>query len=402
MLKRILYISLFLLLVACLDTDVRHEPQKEYFLQMHVSTGKMRSYGNAGSVENASPDEKRIHSVYVYAFDDNYPVSLSDYYADERVNDAQGKLGQYSFKMKIYDSGSKRFYIFVNPPPYVRSELVANCPEDRLKTLKIYQNEPSFSVNDLQQVIGDEVIADASKGFPMSNCFSADLKVSPSNPLQVLLYPSVPDVFQPINVIPLFRSLGKISIEAKLDDGALPVAINGISIFNYTGDGALLPVWQGENYWVARDRVAVWNTDLKMNFEEMVFNETLAISDLFPLLEQPVLLNKGDTFQSLVSCYLCQNSYGKQQNADVGLQNGLEDLVGNRITQLRISLSDGRESEIRLPFLCRNDHLKVKFIISPNVVNVHFEKWKELEVHPDWNEEVLGKSVTIETAFIKK
>lgn len=378
----------FLLLVACHGSNGFSETDQECFLELQVSTGQMKGGGNGGVIAEASA-EKSIRSIYVYAFDDNYPDYVRDYYAEDKVNDGLGELGKYRFKMKIYGIGHKRFYVFVNPPQYVRRELAKECPENRLKSLTLYQYKPFLDVKNVQQSIENAADVANPTGFPMSNYFEADLKGAESNPSHMLLFPL--NGHCPIDEIPLFRSFGKISVEAQLKNDAMsvPVDVTKIDIFNYTGNGLFLSEWQGKDFWISGGQSSIWNMDMKMNLEKMAIHETRVFVDPFLLLSQPVRVDKTSSWTPLGFCYLCQNSYGRQENLDAGMQNGLEDVIGNRISQMRITLSDGRENTVLLPFLCRNDHLKVKFVISRNVLQVYFEKWQELEVHPDWNDEIL-------------
>lgn len=396
--KRISYQILNLLcvlplcwLAACSsDTDgLQEEYMSRNLLQLMVSTGNME--GEQGTVTD---EEQAIHSIYVYAYDDAYESKLPDFYKDENVDNPDG--GTYAFQMKVYDKGEKRFYVFVNPPEYVRQELVYNADESKLKSLDIFQREPLKNIADLQQTIDGKVVNNkigkhnGKVGLPMTNFFKAIVDFEPNNPRQLWLYPIKEQTHKIDGSIPLFRSMGKITIQACMKKevasvGKGNVTISQINIFNYTTNGSCLPMWKiNENDCFWKD--SNWNPDLKMDLEKMVLKENAVQVQPVPLLEKSIEV--GATNVDLISFYLCQNSYGPDSKIE-GNWNGLVDTDGNRITKLSVTLDDGRKTEVPLPFLCRNDHLTVKLTITLHGILVTFEKWKELIVHPDWSDDVV-------------
>lgn len=139
--RMICLLSLLSLAVLCSKSSVEHgageETESEYCIDLMVSTRKSEVQGYN--------DEQHIHSVYVYAFDDKY-LSMPDVYFASKIDNAQS--GTYPFKMKIQDEGTKRFYIFVNPPKYILSELKPVVREDLLKNLAVYIYNPTFRIID--------------------------------------------------------------------------------------------------------------------------------------------------------------------------------------------------------------------------------------------------------------
>jgi hypothetical protein len=53
-----------------------------------------------------------------------------------------------------------------------------------------------------------------------------------------------------------------------------------------------------------------------------------------------------------------------------------------------VYLSDGRISEVELPYLKRNDHLNIRLAITANTLQVEFQKWNQSDVLPDWDDGV--------------
>lgn len=384
-------------LAACAETDDLPEGKDGHLLQLMVSTGTMG--GDSGS---GTSEEQAIHSIYVYAYDDKYPTNLPDFYENKKVEQTAAS-GTYAFPMNVYDAGTKRFYVFVNPPEYIRQELVYNADEAKLKSLSIYQNKPLKNIADLQQTIDGKAGGRGNRyngpvGLPMSNAFEVQVDFEEGNPRQLWLYPMKRDGNNKIQgSIPLFRALGKMTIQARMKDGVnvpkASVTIKRLKIFNYTANGSGLPVWQlskEDCYWQKNDKNRWnWNSGLKMDLEQLVLKENAIMDQTVDLLDKAVVVDEQLT--TLTTFYLCQNSYGPDAQLAQGEWNGLPDPVGNRITKLSVELQDGRKTEVPLPFLCRNDHLTVTLTITLHGITVEFEKWKEVVVHPDWNDEVVDK-----------
>lgn len=393
-------------MVSCSDAIDLPIAEKGYSLQLMVSTGNM-----GGNLESGTQEEQAIHSIYIYAYDDNYQTHLPDFYEDNNVDEPYG--GTYAFDMKVYDAGTKRFYVFVNPPEYIRSELVYNADEQKLKNLAIYQSKPLKKISDLQQTVDGRTERNGGQsekignkiGLPMGNFFEARVGFEDGNSNQLWLYPLDVSGTKIQSSIPLYRSMGKMTIRArmkKIGKSKNNLSITQIKMFNYTINGFYLPKWQtknGECYWKQTGSVFWgWNQDLKMDLNQLVKQENAVMDQPEDLLKTPVLID-SEEFKKMTSFYLCQNSYGPDTKIS-GDWNGLEDPVGNRITKLSVTMNDGRKTEIALPFLCRNDHLIVNLTITLQGILVNFEKWKETTVHPDWEDEVVSESAPQENKIL--
>lgn len=391
-----------LLIAACStsdgNTDTLPYPGQGHLLDMQVSVGQ------SASGQPDDPAETTIHSVYVYAYDDLYPSALPDFYADPLVNQGAGVQHKYSFKMKIYDEGYKRFYVFVNPPAYIREQLVYNNTEAKLKSLNLYLNEPLTDIRRLPQSIDGipESQANRATGFPMSNYFEAYARFPMTNSPHISLFASSSGT-EVIHSIPLFRALGNIRITAwrkgyDRPDHPEAVAIQKIELFRFGGKGTALPTWQESvDYWIEDPQTAsaVWNPYLALDLKQMAVHEDQLITDPFSLLRQPVEIpyeyNSPDRAYPVHSCYLVQNSYGDRANAD-DPEEGLHDAIGDRITHMKVYLNDGRISEMELPYLRRNDRLNIRLAISKYNMDVTFEKWNTSDVNPEWGEQIVSSS----------
>lgn len=145
--------------------------------------------------------------------------------------------------------------------------------------------------------------------------------------------------------------------------------------------------------WVGGDAsspIASWNPSLTLNLEEMVERETRVGTEAVEVLEKPAVItpehNSKDNPQLISDFYLCQNSYGEAMQGET--QQGMPDTVGNRITKLVVELEDGRISEIPLPYLLRNDHLKIRISVTDQRIEADFHKWQLEEVSPEWDDGV--------------
>ncbi|WP_290539964.1 hypothetical protein [Alistipes sp.] len=369
--------------VACSE-DEAGEDAAGYVMSVSVSS---RSNGVPSDLE------QRIYSVYVYAYDDSY-ISSPDTYFEPRINGGNGVLNIHGIRMKIRREGSKRFYVFVNPPRYIESELKHKVSEEFLKSLSLYMYTPVFRVEDFPQDIGGMPSTNGSGRFPMSNVFAAHVR-SIDDSRTVYLFPDEQLDAAVIRNIPLFRSFGKISVEAYLKGYAEGngVSVNRLEIYNYGGEGYALPFWdETKPYWQVDGATSVWNPGMVMDLRKMAERETKVQTTPVPLLSAPVALTQPAGGEAVVSpvtkFYLSQNSYGKPAS-DGDTQSGLVDEVGNRESRMVVYLSDSRVSEMVLPFLRRNDNLTVRLAISEFGLNVNFKVWNTSNVNPDWSEEIL-------------
>ncbi len=349
--------------------------------------------------------EREIKSIYAYAFDDNYPTS-PDYMFDTGVKG--GESGTYQLNMPIHDRGKKRFYLFVNPPANIKEVLVPKCPEERLKSLLIYQNTPMADVYDT--------------GLPMSNCFEAYVdgvsndSHNDGTADEVFLYPDMLKKTNRIVEIPVFRSLGKITVQAYVkgeydmtgkgaQTSAVALKIVMLKIFNFNADGSALPLWETNGdrceYWELAGNTTidnyVWNKDLKLDLKAMSKNETMIINDISEVeIKNDKALSSSDRENPdyVTHFYLCQNSYGNKASSP-DEQEGVTDDDGNRTTKMIVALSDGRVSEIALPYLRRNDNLILRLAINSFKIEVDFDIWKESVVTPEWDEEIHQNPIKI-------
>lgn len=318
------------------------------------------------------------------------------------INGGAGVAGDYNISMDIYDEGTKRFYLIANPPAYVVTQLIPSCSEERLKALTVQMQKPIYRMSELPQNT-DGLTEPGDRGFPMGNVVTARAVIPrDGTSRQMTLFPAVDGETVsalPVQSIPLIRTLGKIKVSAYLRDGnTVPVTVTDLKIFNFTGNGSFLPVWDAETAeWVDDSGRAVWNSNKKLNlsahslFETKLQTTATSVfgSDLTAGDSHPGYVNDSytkDNPKEVTSFYLCQNSYGKKANADV--QEGMVDEVGNRTTCLVVTLSDGRHSEIRLPYLRRNDRLTMRLGISKYAIRFEFQLWNLSSVDPDWSEEV--------------
>lgn len=376
------------LLCACHNESPDIHKDKGHSLKLTI-VSRNTDNGSTTSVN----EEQVIRSIYMYAFDGNY-LSSPDYFADAET---AGQQSQYNLTMDIRDCGKKRFYLFINPPLYIKEQLVRKCPEERLKSFRLNMTKPLTNIKRMPQTVDGELDSqDNNGGFPMSNTFEAYVGNISEN--KVYLYPSQNQTNKVINQIPAFRSLGKLIVKAQLKNDAIQIADNKaqalkvtkIKLYNYLSNGNALPTWDlssGQTHWSDATNVYAWNPNLLMNLEAMVKDEDKAVID--PYVFENATGTEVGSFEhptTILSCYLCQNSYGIK--ATESEQEGLEDSQGNRSTRMRIHLSDGRISDIVLPYLRRNDCLTILLSISTNFIHVSFEKWKSEEVNPEWNESI--------------
>lgn len=383
--ERCLHITAFAVLlftlVSCSREQEMTAPHGAYPLAFTVSSGQSR----AGDAADGLTDEEcRIRSLWVYAFDDSYPAA--DYHAEPDINNGTGVVDKYTVRMDIYDEGDKRIYVIANPPVYIREQLTPSCSEEFLKALTLQMQRPIDAMSKLPQNI-DGVSDAGDKGFPMANVIVARAKLQAGASRRMcLLTPATEDE---ITSIPLIRALGKVVVKAyhllgagETADAVTPVAVTSLKIYNYTADGLFVPAWKGDN-----------TLDLELHAQRETKVQTVAASvfgsDKAADESHPGYIDANyaskDNARKITAFYLCQNSYGKD---DTG---GLEDAVGNRTTRLVISLSDGRTTEIQLPYLRRNDRLTVRLGISRYAIRFDFELWWLADVNPDWSEEVTNK-----------
>ncbi|EJX03704.1 hypothetical protein EVA_08190 [gut metagenome] len=233
----------------------------------------------------------------------------------------------------------------------------------------------------------------AANGFPMSNQMTAyvgygkkegTLNLTATEPTG---NPSTPS--KQIHQIPIFRTLGKVSVVAYLQDSITTdkILIEQLNLFNYNRDGLFVPQWQQPNCWNAE--TGEWNPQSQFDLTAMsTFEKQVGVTP-FPLIKSPVVIDSvgSDRSQSITSFYLCQNSFGDKLQAD--MQPGVQDALGNRTTKMEVKLSDGRISEVVLPYLRRNDHLTIRLKITKYSIKVDFLKWNEHTVTPEWDDSVI-------------
>lgn len=390
--KSMLFLSFVmtqLLMMACSEninyTD--HFAGRAFSLELAV-TSSITEVGNEHEGK-----ERQIKSVFVYAFDDKY-LNAPDFMADTNVKG--GETGVYQLKMPMRDRGMKRFYFFVNPPENIQKELVPKCPEERLKSLSIYQNTPLDAVY--------------TKGMPMSNSFEAYVDGHSNDSHtngkadEVFLYPNKQKEPNKITEIPVFRSLGKITvlafIKGESNQGGKAnmqnkLAIEKIKIFNFNADGSALPIWDmsnsGNGYWASTSTGYTWNKDLKLDLNAMAKKEVMIINTILDVRvanSSPISSANRDNPDYITHCYLCQNSYGEKIPQGDDTQEGVEDVAGNRTSKMIIELNDGRVSEINLPYLRRNDNLKIRLAVNNFKIDADFALWEKSDVTPEWGEEI--------------
>lgn len=374
-------------LASCSDADVPGMLSDDvYRLEFSVSV-------RADRADGAQNEETLIKSLYVYAFDDahRYP----DYFVDKVINQEE----TYKVSMTINGTGPKRFYFFANPPKYVRDVLTSTCPEGTLQTLGIYMRKPIKRMSELPQSADGASNTGGTSGFPMANRMVAYANLGDKE-RELYLSAEPEKKGGRITRIPIFRSLGKVSVTAWRKDvpEAEVLKITGLTVFNYACDGYFSPLWNTNTtpktpYWsesVEEPGIAVWNPDLLMNLTEMVRNETQVGVDAVSVLEKETAVlpehSTQDNAQLISSFYLCQNSYGKKMDGES--QEGISDPMGNRTSKIRVTLSDGRVSEIALPYLRRNDHLNIRLAITQNTLEVEFKPWSLSAATPDWDDGV--------------
>ena len=343
---------------------------------------------------NASADEENIiRRLYIYAYDDSH--AFPDYYCNTLVNNGNGANGTFRVEMAINGMGKKRFYMVANPPRYVEEMLTTICPEGTLKTLGMVITKPLENMGELPQEEDGSIIGDS--GFPMANYMEAYVSLGEKDK-ELVLYPEDGKGGGRIVSIPLFRSLAKVSVsvwrENCADDEV--VAVKRLSLYNYTLNGFIGPKWdisEDSPVWVGGDAsssTARWNPSLLMDLKEMVKRETRVGNDAVSVLDSPAIItpdhNTKETPQLISDFYLCQNSYGEAMTGET--QSVIPDVEGNRTTRLVVELEDGRLSTIPLPYLLRNDHLKIRISVTDQKIKADFHKWELEEVSPDWDDGV--------------
>ena len=338
-------------------------------------------------------EEKLIRKLYIYAYDDVH--TNPDFFCDTLVNNGNGAQGTLRVEMAINGTGKKRFYMVANPPRYVQKLLTTTCPEGTLSNLGMTIVRPMESMGELPQTEDGSITGNS--GFPMANYMEAYVSEGEKDK-ELVLHPEENQAGGRIMSIPLFRSLAKISVlvwRENCEDDEV-VAVKRMSLFNYTLNGFLGPKWDISDdspVWVGGDAsspIAGWNPSLMMNLVEMVGRETRVGTETVEVLKESAVIspehNNKDNPQLISDFYLCQNSYGQKMPGET--QHGLPDVIGNRTTKLVVELEDGRKSEIALPNLLRNDHLKIRFSVTDQRIEADFHKWQLEEVSPEWDDGV--------------
>ncbi|EJW90959.1 hypothetical protein EVA_20936 [gut metagenome] len=300
------------------------------------------------------------------------------------MNHGQGADGKYQVEMSIHGTGEKRFYLIANPPQYIKEQLTAVITEGQLLSMIISLQQPIQRINQLPQT-ADGALSNgqAHSGFPLSNQLTAYVHRKEGTNRLYLTRLADP-AQEALTFLPLFRALGKISVfaycESSSQDAPQPerqprqeiLTITGLNIFNYTCDGYFIPRWTPGG---------------QMDLEQMSQREVKVGVQPVPLLKNQLTVTPDYTSGHqlpLTAFYLCQNSFGQATHGDS--QPGIPNTKGNRTTKLVVSLSDGRRSEISLPYLRRNDHLSIHIGISQNVVKIEFKEWNLSTVTPDWDD----------------
>lgn len=318
-------------------------------------------------------EESKIRTLYIYAFDDKH--TFPDFYEDPFVNHGQGADGKYRVEMNIHSTGQKRFYLIANPPQYIKEQLTSIITEGQLRSMIISLQRPIQRMNQLPQTAdGALPITKTNSGFPLSNQLTA--YVHQQSDQGGLYLTRLDDPTQTVlTFLPLFRALGKVSVYAYCEGNPSQqevITVTGLDIFNYTCDGYFIPRW---------------TLGGQMDLEQMSQREVKVGVQPVPLLKNHLTVTPDYVFGNqlpLTSFYVCQNSFGKATHGDS--RPGMPDTEGNRTTKLVVSLSDGRRSEISLPYLRRNDHLSIHIGISQNVVKIEFKEWELSTVTPDWDD----------------
>lgn len=365
-------------LPSCSDENMTEQTpeSRNYELSFDVATR---------ATDSETDEEVGFRSLYIYAYDD--ANGTVDFYEKTDINEKE----RYAIQMKIQKEGEKRFYVIANPPRYIKEQLTEECPEGRLKSFVIAMQGIAYSMNELPQN-QDGVSEKSNTGFPMANVVTAYVRLADVANRKMALQVSIDDTSL-ITDIPVIRCLAKVTVKAYLDGHTTPVSVTGMSIYNFTGDGLFIPVWEaGANDWVAATTAgyAQWNTDGKqLNLAALEQQETQVITSATSILKTSASVSgtytNPNNALTLTSFYLCQNSYGEKAPGDT--VDGLADTQGNRTTKLTVNLSDGRNSEFSLPYLRRNDHLTVYLKISEYAILFDFKIWNLVTVTPDWNEE---------------
>jgi len=365
-------------LPSCSDENMTEQTpeSRNYELSFDVATR---------ATDSETDEEVEFRSLYIYAYDD--ANGTVDFYEKTDINEKK----RYAIQMNIQKEGEKRFYVIANPPRYIKEQLTEECPEERLKSLVIAMQGIAYSMDELPQN-QDGVNDKSNTGFPMANVVTAYVRLADVANRKMALQVSMDDTSL-ITDIPVIRCLAKVTVKAYLDGHTTPVSVTGMSIYNFTGDGLFMPVWEaGANDWVTATTTgyAQWNTaDKQLNLAALEQQETQVITSATSILKTSASVNSTYTNQNnaltLTSFYLCQNSYGEKTPGDT--VDGLADTQGNRTTKLTVNLSDGRNSEFSLPYLRRNDHLTVYLKISEYAILFDFKIWNLVTVTPDWNEE---------------
>ncbi|EJW94796.1 hypothetical protein EVA_17095 [gut metagenome] len=375
---------LWTLMLASCETPCEEGEQADVATPMRLAFYVISQNGQSGqsSTETVDPDESKIKKIYIYAFDDQH--TFPDFYEDPLVNHGQGANGSYRVEMDIHGTGQKRFYLIANPPEYIHSQLRHSITEGELQSMIFCMQKPIQQLSQIPKKADGTLNTDqTSTGFPLSNQLTGYVHRYTNHEALYLTHNDNP-AEQPITTLPLFRALGKISVYAYKETaapqptvGGTPapqedVSITNLEIFNYTCDGYFIP-----------RRTAGGLLDL----EAMSQKEVKVGVQPVPLLKEPITVTSNYTSQNqlrLTYFYICQNSYGKGIEGET--IQGLPDIEGNRTTKMVINLSDGRRSEISLPYLRRNDHLHIRIGISLNVIKIEFKEWNLNTVTPDWDD----------------
>ncbi|EJW95823.1 hypothetical protein EVA_16068 [gut metagenome] len=352
-------------------------PTRLTFYVVSQSTQSGQSQSEAADLE-----ERKIRTIYIYAFDDHH--TFPDFFEDPFVNHGYGVDGVYRVNMDIHGTGQKRFYLIANPPKYIQTQLTHRISEGTLRSMIFCMQQPIQQLSQIpQNADGTLNTSKENTGFPLSNQLTGYIHRYSNREGLYLTHEDNPGSTA-ITTLPLFRALGKISVYAYRETaapqptvGGTPapqenVTITNLEIFNYTCDGYFIPRRTPGGL---LDLEAMSKKEVKVGIQPV------------PLLKEPITVTSNYTSRNqlrLTYFYVCQNSYGKAIEGEIN--PGVPDTEGNRTTKMVINLSDGRRSEISLPYLRRNDHLHIRIGISLNVIKIEFEEWNLNTVTPDWDD----------------
>ncbi|MCD7850129.1 MAG: hypothetical protein LUH63_10570 [Parabacteroides sp.] len=385
------------------------DPDGKVTLAMHVQVASLTSSSDpsndpdakdpdTGGYDSAFPcleAEKKIYSLYVFVFN----LGTSPYCEAQSFTtyDMKPAGDGYTFEMKV-SPGHKRFFLVANPRTAFRADLTSYTQEE-LQNMKM---EPLADLND-GGVGGVNLVGTATQGI--SHEYRSDVLQATVNtqgvPMTVSVMGSItlgehkegegPHVYDGTlvlddgsdsNIFRLERAVAKVKLVCRInknvfneDYGYLTLTVNSLEIIQANKQTYLFPKYhQSEKGWSidwpSMAEGAVLTRKVCYEIGKVGYLETITTEDW-------MVFDKG-------THYLYENYFGPTLPGDT--QEGLIDET--KYSRIHIEINDGRNLTFPLPYLRRNDYLKVTLNVQSTIVTCDIRHWDEDTIYPDYTETV--------------